>query len=351
MKNLLMTTAALFVVGGMTAAFADVSISGNVKFRYNTWSDDASDNASETGNNNNEMADDLEIWIKSDMTADSGLTYGTATRLRQDGSVDRNYIHLSDDWGKLVVGRDWSPMYNMSLGANWRGAVSGGQYVGGLGSNGNVITGTYNTTSEKDLKLAYYTPDLSGLKAGISMADAGSASKANSTGAAITYAFDVGDDMGVRLGYNFENQSSPNKEVGKTDHKVSQLGLEVTSGDFLVSVVRIGEKKVVTDNGTLVNTDKDINSKQTGTELQVTYDVSDDLKLSYIRFSAKESAGKNEGDKFSSNELGAKYTIAPGLLLSLSHNMHKYEDASSTTKGKDGDNAGTSTRAELRINF
>jgi|GEM_PF-3270685 len=348
MKNLLMTTAALFVVGGMTAAFADVSISGNVKFRYHTWSDDAVD-AAGSGNNNNEMADDLEIWIKSDMTADSGLTYGTATRLRKEGNVDRNYIHLSDDWGKLVLGRDWSPMINMSLGANWRGAISGGQYVGGLGSNGKVMTSSWNTTSGNGLKLAYYTPDLSGLKAGISMADAGSASKANSTGAAITYAFDVGDDMGVRLGYNFENKSADSKSLNVTDNKISQLGIELTSGDFLVSVVRIGDKKVVNDNAEMTHADN--NSKQTGTELQVTYDVSDDLKLSYIRFSAKESAGGNSGDKFSSNELGAKYTIAPGLLLSVSHNMHKFADANSTTKGAGGDNAGTSTRAELRINF
>lgn len=283
------------------------------------------------------------------MTSDSGLTYGTATRFRNKGNVDRNYIHLSDDWGKLVAGRDWSPMINMSLGASWRGAVSGGQYVGGLGSNGKVMTGSWNTTSGNDLKLAYYTPDLSGLKAGVSMADAGSASKANSTGAAITYAFDVASDAGVRVGYNFENKSADNTSFGVTDNKVSQLGLELTSGDFLVSVVRIADKKVVKDNTTMGY--KDSNSKQTGTELQVTYDVGDDLTLSYIRFSAKENEGGNKGDKFSSNELGAKYTIAPGLLLSVSHNMHKFDDADKTTKGAGGDNAGTSTRAELRINF
>ena len=75
MKKLFWVTTALVTLGGISVAAADVSISGNTRFRYHAWSDDI---ASGAGRNNSAFADDLQpvkprqisllpavIWCKS----------------------------------------------------------------------------------------------------------------------------------------------------------------------------------------------------------------------------------------------------------------------------------------------
>ena len=65
MKKFLFATTALFALGGVTAAVADVTVSGHVRFHYDSWKDDAVD--TDTGANNNEMSTDPEVWIKGNM--------------------------------------------------------------------------------------------------------------------------------------------------------------------------------------------------------------------------------------------------------------------------------------------
>jgi len=350
MKKLMTTAVALFVVGGVTAVAADVTISGNSRFRYHTWSDDNVDPAG-SGNNNNEMSEILEIWVNGDMVADNGLSYGMAARFRKAGNVDRNYVYLKDDWGQIKAGRDWAPIYNMSLGADWRGSVAGSYYVGGAGSRGKVKTGTYTTISEKNLKLAYYTPSVGGFKAGVSFADGGDESKANATSVALNYTMNAGSDSKLRIGYGLENAKAPDGKAGSVDTKLSELGVEFTAGDFLASIVRFTDKNEINfDNGTVIGN----NSDQEGTEVELAYNVSDNLLVNAVLVDSKERKGANDGDTFKATQLGVKYTIAPGLFLGLLHNKHKYKDSDTPAVGnenKDGDNDGTSTRVELRVNF
>ena len=105
-------------MGGISVATADVLISGNTRFRFHAWRDDI---ASGAGRNNSAFADDLQLWVNADMASDSGLEYGSVFRMRAAGTVDRNYIYLRYDWGRLTLGRTWGPEYSMSLGADWRG--------------------------------------------------------------------------------------------------------------------------------------------------------------------------------------------------------------------------------------
>ena len=56
MRKILLTTTAFIALGSVAAVAADISISGNTRFRYNTWSDD---NAAVAGENNSTMTDVL----------------------------------------------------------------------------------------------------------------------------------------------------------------------------------------------------------------------------------------------------------------------------------------------------
>ena len=369
MKKLLMTATALFAVGGVTAAVADITISGKVRYHYQTWSDDNVDTGvAESGNNNSAFAEDLHLWVKSDFTADSGLSYGTGTRLRtggfndgklKDGTVtdgkvgdkisasdstgarvDRNYIYLRDDWGQIKLGKDWAPSYNMSLAADWRGSVSGNGYTGpkAAGDSG-LMTSSWNVhSSGHAMKIAYYTPSIGGFKAGAAFGDAGASSKANTTSFAAIYALPIADGS-LRLGYGMENADHASGASDAADSKIAALGAEFTRGSFLGAVNRITNKAT--------QKDKAKTKDQTADEFEVAYDVNSNVKLNYVYFSSKEKAGANKDDTFKSNAVGVKYTAAPGLLISLSHNAHKYKDKDM----KANDNSGSATRLEFRVNF
>ena len=91
MRKILLTTTALIALGSVSAVAADVSVSGNMRFRYNTWSDD---NAVVAGENNNSMSNIMQLWVKSSATTDNGLSIGTNTRFRKAGNIDRNWIDI-----------------------------------------------------------------------------------------------------------------------------------------------------------------------------------------------------------------------------------------------------------------
>ena len=362
MKKLLTTAVALFVVGGVTAVAADVTISGNSKFRYHSWSDDEKDekiSGAENPSSNNEMGEDLELWIGASETSDSGLSYGFNMRLKHaDNGVNRNWIYIADDWGRIHAGRDHPPFQKMSLGANWRGSVAGGNYIGGAGTNGKLRTDTWHTAVGSSTKFAYYTPDISGLKIGVSYGDGGGTYHAknnptpadDSTSLGINYTVDVMNGSSLRLGYGFENTDAADNADNTTDTKRTEFGIELTSGDFIGSIVRFTDKDTVNkvykyDNNTMSN--DTLNSDQTGTEVELGYNISENLFANVVLTDIKEKAGANKDDSYKSTQLGVRYTIAPGLLLGVLHNMYEYEDKNS----KKDSNDGSATRVQLRLNF
>ena len=117
MRKILLTTTALIALGGISAATADVNISGKLVQRYNQWSDD---DAAADGANNSSMSRDLQLWIKSSAELDNGMTVGGNIRLRTGNSpADRNYVVVGGDFGSLTWGSTWAPIYSNSVGINW----------------------------------------------------------------------------------------------------------------------------------------------------------------------------------------------------------------------------------------
>ena len=359
MKKLLMTTTALIALGGVTSALADISISGNARWTYDTWTDKTVDTAG-SGANNTSMGETLQLWFSVDETADSGLTYGANIRFREtDGRVDRNWIHFGDDWGKVSLGRQFSPFTTGSLGANWRGTISGVQPgVGDVTGNSGLITDSWVNPSGTAPKFIYNSPNIAGITLGFSMADGGTGTgkkpglndegtevipvndaskggKADSTAMRVNYSTDIMDGTGLTLGYAAESTKAKDSASDKTDH--TEVGAAVTSGDLTASVIQLGKtSKPKTGAST---------SDQKATELEVAYAMSDALTVNVIMLNSKENKGKKKGDKFSSTELGAKYTIAPGLTANLI-----YTKASHTPNMGDK-NTGNSTRLQMRLNF
>ena len=385
MKKLLTTAIALSVAGGVTAALADVSISGNVRFHYESWSDNNIDGAT-SGNNNTKMSSSTDIWVKGSHTSDSGLAYSGEVRLHQNDG-DRVYVSLSDDWGKFNLGQDWSPVYSKSLGADWRGTITAAGAPDP--SRKRVMTSSYaTTTSGKSNKIAYYTPSLGGFSAGLSMADGGAESKGDSTEYVLQYALPVMNGN-MTFSYGGANQNAADDKPASKKTANSEMGLAFDSGPWLVSFVQITSEKtpnkkmtpkvegalpvyVDVDDASDVTTDGEqrlndkektarvvavaasdnLKEKQSASEFEVAYDVSDNLTVNLVVFDAKVSEGENKDDKYSSNAIGAKYTIAPGLYVSLAQTSFKYTDnthaAAEAAKKGTGNNKGNGLK--LRVN-
>ena len=164
----------------------------------------------------------------------------------------------------------------------------------------------------------------------------------------------MGDgNLTVSYANSRKNAANSADDAAKKDQKAdnSELGLALTKGPFLVSVVQLNQKK--TPNKVLTGT-REVN-KQSGNEIEVAYDATDNLKLSVVMFNAKvDKDATDKGDKFSSTGLGAKYTIAPGLWTSVGYNSFKFTDAKGTTdglKGKMAQNKGSSYRIRVHASF
>ena len=137
MRKILLTTTAMVALGSVSAIAADVSVSGNVRFRYNTWNDSIVDTVAD-GANNSTMTDVLQLWVKSSATTDNGLTLGTNTRILTGGTVDRNYISIKGDFGSMTMGKDWGVASSSSLGENWAATVAGGEITAPTGTSSDA---------------------------------------------------------------------------------------------------------------------------------------------------------------------------------------------------------------------
>jgi hypothetical protein len=351
----MLATTALFALSGVTVAAADISISGHVRYHYDAWSDDKDDTDAKTGNNNNSFDGDLQLWVKGETVTDSGLTYGAAVRFRDKGdtaesggkdknqnNVDRRYLTIADDWGKITLGRQWAPTYSMSLGQDWRGTIaySGGDDVTrGVG----LLKTSYLTTSGTDDKVIYETPDISGFKAGVSMTDAGSSSQANSTEFAVQYGMSAFGDGSIKVGYAAASQAEGTRADSSKKKDMSEIGAEVGFGDLTASVIQFTQEETPkkTDASNKVE-------KQSGQELDVAYNATDSLTLNLVYFSAKMTESlANKDDKYKWTGVGAKYTIAPGLYTSLGYKKFDFTDNSD----KKMNNSGNTIRVRVHASF
>ncbi|MGC6496777.1 MAG: porin [Candidatus Puniceispirillaceae bacterium] len=343
MKKILFATTALFALGGVTAAVADVSISGHVRFHYGSWKDDKVDTATPnhvvnaktgaienkpadvTGNNNNAMSTDPEIWIKGNMVTENGLTVAPEIRIKGgDAKSTRHYIRLSDDWGTVTLGHQHSPARLMSVDGEWRGTVSGASSPVGADTGSDMMTnaavGSY--ADGKVARIICQTPNISGFQFGVSAGDAGSGSKANPTDFALVYNMDAFEIGALTFGYAASNTAAENDSGNKnTDN---QFGIALDTGTVGASFVRTS-KKAKPKMGE--------ESKQTGTELELNYSAGDNLKLVLHMFNAKGDSGKLQGQKYKSTGVGVKYTITPGLWTSVGYNTFNTTKSGAKQKG------------------
>jgi hypothetical protein len=314
MRKVLLTTTALVALGGVSAASA-IEISGQYEFNY-TNADDGT--VLTGGNNSNSFSSDGNIDFKGATTTDAGLTFGGMIRLQTNGQaagIEDQGLYVSGDFGYIMMGQTDGVVDGMN------NFMEGSDYVAnGAGTtNSTVNAGTGLTDNEGTGKIGYRSPDISGLQFGISMEDAGTASKADATSMMITY------DLGmIKLGYG--TADVPNAAATGADTEQTQYGVGGSMNGFTYAAAW-GTDKLTNVSGTSGN-----QSKIDTSDFLIAYDM-ENFSLYYNLVTSEEKTGDNIGDKMDSNEFGIYYTIAPGVSALLSQTASDYSDA--TANGND----------------
>ena len=271
MRKVLLATTAL-VAMSVTAAQADVSISGGMDFQYTT-ADSADDSASVDGN----------IKITGSMTTDTGLTVtvvqnntlqkvsSTFTASEDNaGSVEDAFMTVAGDFGTLILGE--TDMVN-------------DRNDGALGINNDVFSlepvthGTLIGTDTVDstaANIGFESPTMNGIKVYAGAVPAG----------------------GSQLGANFSLgaismhvQTANGFTAGKDETSIG------AKGSFGGVTVAMGKKQ---EDASGTKTDS--------SDLAIKYAVNDALTVSFLVEEGKQGSTKHE-----KQSMEAAYAIAPGL--------------------------------------
>jgi hypothetical protein len=257
MRKVLLATTALVAVTGVTAAHADISISGNIEFEF-----ESQDAGTDT------MSTDGQLIVESSMTADSGVTYGVtyAQKMEASGVDQFNASISSPEMGTILLGNH-----------NDNGP---GMIDGSLGRNNDIESENLNASTDTALSgltgdmVTYVSPSIGGLTIAAS-------SNANND----TSAFGARYTMsGVEV-YFGSQEDQQNMGV-----KTSIAGLTVA----------VGAKNV--DGSTAKSND-----------IALKYTLGNGVTLAGV--SARGTTSANAKVKYSN--IGAKYEIAPGVAAKL----------------------------------
>ena len=262
MRKVLLATTALVAITGVTAANADISISGNIEAEYLTV--DGSDATFTT---------DGQLKVDATNTADSGVTYAVGWAMKMENTdgtdlIDHYYASMSSaDMGTVYMGdiNDSAP----------------GLLDGALGRNMDIES--ENMTADTDTQLqsaaandmvTYVSPTMGGLTVAVS-ADP----NADNTSFGLRYNM---SNFQVYFG-SFEDQQN--------------MGASTSIAGLSIGV---GSRK--TDGTT-----------QKASDLAVKYALADGITVSALTAKGTDSDGATH--KYSN--VGAKYTIAPGVAAKI----------------------------------
>ncbi len=316
MRKVLLATTALVMAGGVSAAYADISVSGGHELKYQTWS-----KATSTTANNSKVSSSATYTISGSSVLDNGMTisgevYGDGS----GGAFDTQGFSISDDWGTIGVA-------DMESGDAFATAID----ITDDEAYDGAAASTINTYAPGDEYVAnstvsYLSPNISGFQFAVGMKDTTKYSDATSYGA--QYAMTAGEAT-VTLKYAASN-------TGKTTSTATD---EVDATSTAVVIGMAGATLTVAQNTADVGT----SAKYENSGAAIAYTLSDALTVE--AYSGEVENDKDADYKFKETAYGVTYTVTPGMTLSITHNSWDYVSNAAAA------NDGTNTAVALNVSF
>ena len=310
MRKILLTTTALVALGGVSAASADISISGSASYNYTTGTGGtftADDSA---------MSTQVDFGISAATTFDNGMTATAGIDLDEgvgDQPDDSGWT-LSGDWGKLAFGGYAEAAFGaMAIDVT---ADEGDGFTHAAANAldyGNIMPGD-EQIDHADISLTL--PTVSGVTVMLGAADANDASMAG-----VSYAMSAGD-VGVTVAYATSSSSAANSDD-------SQIAAKVSAGNATVTVIS-GASGLFNNSG-----------------IGATYAVSDSLSLQ--AYSGTTDHDTDTDYEVKDTGIGLTYTVTPGMKFSITSN--DYSGKGGTDNNVATDVSGTRNNIALDVSF
>ena len=313
MRKILLASTAL-VAMGVSAASADITLSGNAKWSYKSWS------LTDSTDNNNEFATTNSLTIGSSFASDNGLTYGTSHSLTHGTTNDGQKLYVSGSFGELRFGGATAgDAFDMSA------DVADGE----VNKTGAAFDGDSKAAMANDNAVSYFTPAVNGFAAGVAIGDAGATSDADVAEYGLSYSQDVGG-ASVKLSYA-SGDTSKSASTANDGTSATSMGASITYGDLTVT---LASNSLKADNGTF---DYD------GTGVGVSYVLQEGLTLK----AHTKSADDSKDSAYKSEEVAASltYVVAPGLTANVAYTDYSLEDTGASKL------SGSATSAYLKVAF
>jgi hypothetical protein len=311
MRKVLLATTALVALGGVSAASADVTLSGKTMFNFTSWSDNQTDT---NGANNTTATTSAEVDITASATTDSGLTWSTnidvhdnTENMTLSGDGWSLYLSADDDGDGDAFATSANPVADEDYGGNTI-TYSGNESVSG----GNMsLKSTFGPVS-----FAVAAKD--GGTDGDDAVSYGVSYSTTAAGAAVTIQYAASD---------------ANTTTGVQGTKATSLGVKITSGDLGITLAQNTDER---NSGATTTAD------YTSNGIAITYKISDVLSLAAQSKSVDDDLA---GGTYEFNETAGSlsYTIGAGLAAHLSVTDFNQKGASVVN--------GTSTELELAVSF
>ena len=309
MRKILLTTTALVALGGVSAASADISISGSASYNYTTGTGGtftADDSA---------MSTQVDFGISAATTFDNGMT-ATAGIDLDEGAGDQpddSGWTLSGDWGKLAFGGYAEAAFG-AMAIDVTADEGHGFQAGTAALDYNRILPGDEQIDHADISLTL--PTVSGVTVMLGAADANDASMAG-----VSYAMNAGD-VGVTVAYATSSSSAANSDD-------SQIAAKVSAGNATVTVIS-GASGLFNNSG-----------------VGATYAVSDSLSLQ--AYSGTTDHDTDTDYEVKDTGIGLTYTVTPGMKFSITSN--DYSGKGGTDGGTAATVSGTRNNIALDVSF
>ena len=305
MRKVLFATTALVALGGVSAASADISVSGKASFTYTSGSGDgyASDSKS--------YGSTVDFGISGSSTLDNGMTVSGGLDLHETSAtvIDDSGFAVAGDFGTLKFG-------------GYAEDDFGSMAIDVTADEGNALTATYNTVLPGDEHIAasdvsLTLPSIGGATIMLGMSD-GATDSADGTMAGISYTMDAGG-MGVTVGY-------ASSSTGENGSDASQVAAKVTSGSATVMVIS-GTKGDYSNSG-----------------VGATYALNDSLTVQ--AYTGTTELDTNTAYEVKDTGIGFTYTVTPGMSVSVTSNDWSGKNGTAAQA-----EAGTTTKLALDVSF
>jgi hypothetical protein len=318
MRKVLLATTAIVALGGVSAASADISISGGHELKYQSWN-----NSTSTSANNSKISSGATYTISGSTVLDNGMTISGkiySDNVADGSGFESQGFSISDDWGTIGVA-------DMESGDAFATAIDitdDEAYDGGAASTIN----TYAPGDEyvQNSSVSYLSPNISGFQFAIGMKDTGAYSDATSYGA--QYAMSAGD---AAVTVKYAASSTGDTTSGAADE------IDATSAALVIGMS--GATLTVAQNTADVGTTAEYESSG----MALAYVVSDALTVE--AYSGETENNLDSDYKFKDTGYGITYTVTPGMAVSVTHNSWDY------TSNAAASDDGTNTAVAVNVSF